>query len=883
MSNIEANVQVYVRIRHHEEMGTLKKYKSILNTARNKEILISDKNSDKHFRTFTFDKVLDADVSQADVFRTAMSPLIEDVLAGYNCTVFAYGQSGSGKTYTMVGEKSLMNMDLDKDPKSGLIPKSLGKLFDKLNSLNTEYAVRVSFLEIYNEELIDLLACSDEESRLKLYEDTVNKGGVIVYGLEEVVVHDKSSAFNVFEKGCAKQDRFMESLNSHISRYHSIFTITVYLKETPDLGEEFLIVGKLNLVDLAGSDNVSRSGAMDKHARETGRINQSMLTLNRVIMSLADHTNHIPYRESKLTRLLQDSLGGSSKTCVIATVSPLAIHFEETLNTLEYINLAKNIVNKPQVNKKLFEKNQLKKYTEEIERLQKDLIANRVKEGIFLADDTYDKLMSKINIIEQEKQDLIMTIKAIKIEMKKMEETMEVLNRHKQEMIKVVATQDSLFNKLHNKIEKLENSEDINHQKVQSHQTNFTENLLNIRQSIFNVIDEVSSFLAGCEQLVDVSERKIEIAGANMCFQVQSRIKTLLDQLYHNFIENIQPQIISRTNDLTNLDTGYQIGNLIQESLSRISDLLNQFLEVIVPVIDENEQLENDIEQDETVYQDKLDLLQCIVENEIKSVLEMENEFLKNVKVTDKLISCAKENLHKKELIQSDSISIDSQKNDELGRSVLKEMQNLNSIFINLSKDVNIIQNEDNTFLSSIDNVNNLVENASEKVSNTVNKYKTTLKQLDSDCTALKRDFISKFVKIEQNIEKFDQEVTNNSSSLFDGIYCTRDVTEDVLDEQKKFETFVQNTVTAHDEISEKFKGIISDNAKLMDNQKTDLESHIKHQKDILSNFIYYLKDDTSTGATPQRQEYNYQQQLKGTSPIERLRSKFRSRMQDAL
>ena len=151
-----------------------------------------------------------------------------------------------------------------------------------------------------------------------------------------------------------------------------MFTITVYLKEATE-GEDMVRVGKLNLVDLAGSESIGRSGAVDKRAREAGMINQSLLTLGRVINALVEGSQHIPYRESKLTRLLQDSLGGRTKTCIIATVSPAKVNIEETLSTLEYANKAKSIHNKPQINQMMTKKTLIREYATEIEKLKSDL------------------------------------------------------------------------------------------------------------------------------------------------------------------------------------------------------------------------------------------------------------------------------------------------------------------------------------------------------------------------------------------------------------------------------------------------------------------------------------------------------------------------------
>lgn len=163
---------------------------------------------------------------------------------------------------------------------------------------------------------------------------------------------------------------------THSRRSHSIFSLTVHLKETGagHAGEDLLKVGKLNLVDLAGSEAIGRSGAVDKRAREAGMINQSLLTLGRVISALVEKGSHIPYRESKLTRLLQDSLGGRTKTCIVAAVSPTKSNMEETLSTLDYAIRAKTIRNKPEVNQRMTKGALIKEYVVELERLKADLM-----------------------------------------------------------------------------------------------------------------------------------------------------------------------------------------------------------------------------------------------------------------------------------------------------------------------------------------------------------------------------------------------------------------------------------------------------------------------------------------------------------------------------
>ncbi|ACO65676.1 predicted protein, partial [Micromonas commoda] len=318
-------------------------------------------------RTYNFDQVFGAHATQEDIYDDAVRPVVEEVLEGFNCTIFAYGQTGTGKTHTMEGyhdwDDASSDSFADSMPSNaGVIPRAMSHIFAHLKAKGVEHSVKCTFLELYNEEITDLLAVSDlvegtvEAANAKapkhpLMED--GKGGVAVKGLEEVAVANPEEIFDHIRRGSAKRRTAETLMNKQSSRSHSVFSVTVHTKESTPDGEDVIRCGKLNLVDLAGSENISRSGAVDKRAREAGEINKSLLTLGRVIAALVAGGGHVPYRDSKLTRLLRDALGGKSKTCIIATVSPAAHSAEETLQTLEYAHRAKSIKNKPEINQRV--------------------------------------------------------------------------------------------------------------------------------------------------------------------------------------------------------------------------------------------------------------------------------------------------------------------------------------------------------------------------------------------------------------------------------------------------------------------------------------------------------------------------------------------------
>ncbi|XP_022744590.1 kinesin-like protein KIN-5C [Durio zibethinus] len=394
------NVQVLLRCRPFSEEELRNNAPQVVTCNEyQREVAVSQSIAGKHIdRVFTFDKVFGPSAEQKDLYDQAVVPIVNEVLEGFNCTIFAYGQTGTGKTYTMEGEckraKTGPNGELPAE--AGVIPRAVKQIFDTLEIQNAEYSVKVTFLELYNEEITDLLAPEEiskvaleekQKKQLPLMED--GKGGVLVRGLEEEIVTSASEIFTLLERGSAKRRTAETLLNKQSSRSHSLFSITIHIKEATPEGEELIKCGKLNLVDLAGSENISRSGARDGRAREAGEINKSLLTLGRVINALVEHLGHIPYRDSKLTRLLRDSLGGRTKTCIIATVSPAVHCLEETLSTLDYAHRAKNIKNKPEVNQKMMKSTLIKDLYGEIDRLKAEVYAAREKNGVYIPKERY--------------------------------------------------------------------------------------------------------------------------------------------------------------------------------------------------------------------------------------------------------------------------------------------------------------------------------------------------------------------------------------------------------------------------------------------------------------------------------------------------------------
>ncbi|KAF1606375.1 UNVERIFIED_CONTAM: Chromosome-associated kinesin KIF4, partial [Eudyptes robustus] len=299
-------------------------------------------------KAFTYDYVFDPSVEQEEVFNTAVAPLIRGIFKGYNATVLAYGQTGSGKTYSMGGTYTA---NQEHEPSVGVIPRVIKLLFkEKEQRQDWEFILRVSYLEIYNEDILDLLCPSRERSsQISIREDP--KEGIKIVGLTERNVACAQDTVSCLEQGNNSRTVASTAMNSQSSRSHAIFTICIDQKKKNDKNSSFH--SKLHLVDLAGSERQKKTKAEGDRLKEGININRGLLCLGNVISALGDENKKggfVPYRDSKLTRLLQDSLGGNSHTLMIACVSPADSNLEETLNTLRYADRARKIKNKPIVN-----------------------------------------------------------------------------------------------------------------------------------------------------------------------------------------------------------------------------------------------------------------------------------------------------------------------------------------------------------------------------------------------------------------------------------------------------------------------------------------------------------------------------------------------------
>ena len=310
---------------------------------------------------YHYDRVFDQADDTSKLYASMAKDIVQGVTAGINGTVFAYGQTSSGKTHTMLGSGA---------EHPGVLEMAAADIFAQIGDCpNRDFLLRVSFVEIYNENIRDLL--SDSDATINIREDP-RKG--VYCEASEVIIVDYESIIKTLKKGISRRAVEATAMNDTSSRSHTIFKIIVESKDNSSVanGESdgAVLVASLNLVDLAGSESVRHTGATGQRAKEGGKINQSLLSLSRVIHALSQPGTHVSFRDSKLTRLLQPSLSGNAKMSVVCCITPAEKYLEETRSTLQFASRAKLVKTDAKVNEVLDESAQLKRLRKELEELK---------------------------------------------------------------------------------------------------------------------------------------------------------------------------------------------------------------------------------------------------------------------------------------------------------------------------------------------------------------------------------------------------------------------------------------------------------------------------------------------------------------------------------
>uniref|UniRef100_A0A4W4E498 Kinesin motor domain-containing protein n=1 Tax=Electrophorus electricus TaxID=8005 RepID=A0A4W4E498_ELEEL len=437
-------------------------------------------------KAFTFDYVFDMDSQQDSLYCNCTEKLIESCFEGYNATIFAYGQTGSGKTYTMgTGfDVSIMDEEL------GIIPRAVAHLFRGIEERRRtaaeqgrpapEFKVNAQFLELYNEEVLDLfdttrdMEARKQKSQIKIHEDA--NGGIYTVGVTTRTVSSEAELMQCLKLGALSRTTASTQMNVQSSRSHAIFTIHLcqvrmcqdgeidnrLANDSSNTDEFETLTAKFHFVDLAGSERLKRTGATGDRAKEGISINCGLLALGNVISALGDRakrSTHVPYRDSKLTRLLQDSLGGNSQTVMIACISPSDRDFMETLNTLKYANRARNIKNKLVVNQDRASQ-QISALRTEIARLQMELMEYRTGKRMVGEDgiESINDMFHENSMLQTENNNLRVRVKAMQetIDAQRMRLTQLLSNQANQALAKAGEGSEEIGNMIQNYIKEIE-------------------------------------------------------------------------------------------------------------------------------------------------------------------------------------------------------------------------------------------------------------------------------------------------------------------------------------------------------------------------------------------------------------------------------------------
>jgi kinesin family protein C1 len=354
IQELKGNIRVFCRVRPFigEEIKEFGEFPThfefqpnndrIIDISTEKISGINGKTDNKKFN-FTFDKVFPPSIGQAKVFEE-ISQLVQSALDGYNTCIFAYGQTGSGKTYTMEGPgiQTELEMPFVDNEQRGMIPRAVEQIFETAKILKDkgwEYEMEAMFLEIYNEQINDLLSTKKHQEDVKFEIKHDNKGNTTVSNLTYIKVRNPSQVYELLKRASKNRAVASTNMNERSSRSHSVFQLKLHgLNKVTN--EE--VNGNLNLIDLAGSERLNQSGATGQRLTETQHINKSLTHLGDVIAALANKSSHIPYRNSKLTYLLQNSLGGNSKTLMFVNISPRISDLNETISSLRFATKVNN-------------------------------------------------------------------------------------------------------------------------------------------------------------------------------------------------------------------------------------------------------------------------------------------------------------------------------------------------------------------------------------------------------------------------------------------------------------------------------------------------------------------------------------------------------------
>ena len=704
-----SNVKVYCRIRPENEQEISSGLGQCINpeSQTSLQILVNNLNinsglkenySDKILQEFTYDKVYPSETTQETIFEQVAKPLILSAFEGINGTLFCYGQTASGKTYTMEG------LPADNYLK-GIIPRMMQLVFDTINSDSNdiEFSVKCQYYQIYNEKIQDLI--DPKKTDLSIREDK-NKG-IWVGDCTEKYVESEQEMINFFNKGAENRIVASTKMNTISSRSHSIFSVTIYQR---NVITESSKTGKLYFVDLAGSEKISKAGVEgNTMLKEAQNINKSIMTLGMVINALTKGGKHVPYRDSKLTRVLQESLGGNSLTYLIINCSPNLLNQTETLSTLRFGQRAKLIKNKVVANTQQSVKELmmlLKQAEEKIKNYEK-ILGNWTNEGKIGNNFEEEKNRSKCS----ECKKLINKINYLNMQMNSLSQENEYLQKDKDEFI------DELKNK---------NDENIN---LEEKIYNMEKELKNAWQEHLNTIIELQNYNNNYINIIKSTNTKnyIEL----------NKFKEINHKNWIDLIKrlNIEKKFVLLKEDINNIeDLGFNKNESENDFIEKERDYIKT-IEELKNQIDNNS---NKLIKNKLKIIDKSTLEELC--NQLKDYLfkSKSTKLVKdmNKKIIDSLIN----------IINNNFTPITLNKFEKQNLSFRLRICKGNSISIYKS---NSLYNNNKEALNKIENDTRII-----RLENDVKEYKEKLLLFESQLTPDEKNLHKKIYTLEKNLEQ---------------------------------------------------------------------------------------------------------------------------------
>ena len=738
-TDIEKNI-IYTDNYYSDQNEIINESYALTNNIGNKSLSYAKKDVKKLLidsiyapQKFTFDRVYSIDCDSQLIYKEMCKDVVSSALEGYNGSIFMYGQTTSGKTFTMLGSPN--NPDI--------LPCTLRDIFIKINKISKEnpninYKVYCSYIEIYNENIHDLLT---DSNFLKLIDD--KKYGIIVAGAKRVKIENFETGIGIKDFG-EENRKYRETLfNEYSSRSHSIFQIFIESFESKEEGE----FGKsryscLNLIDLAGSERINEYETKNITTGETGYINKSLFVLANVINKLAENPHgkkiHIPYRDSKLTRLLSQALGGNSLTTIICTVSPASLNYYQTLSTLRFATRAKSVKLKVSSNEYMDDKEKIEFYKNEIRKLKEEL-KNRNIQDFTIRTDGYSNNNSRME--SGEKNELKQIMNAYEKINNELKNYKELYYKEKEK--------SNLYKEQYESLRK-------NPEESEGFNTNSNSN--NYDDKIF--VDEIISQI----QNNDDSNHMLQNNSINSINY--SKWKDETSKLSHNYKEDLsslkmayKQKILMLHNSMFNNNSSHSINNINDDNLN-INYINNNTEKLTIKNKENNNIVETPLNTGEPEMKNNM-LLHSYLNNKI------ENEKIKNIKKD------VNNSIDSRKIVNNESevITVEEMNEDD---DIINQINN-GQIFNKIKLDYEVTDK---------DNVNN--------ISNIKNIYSQTIEELEKSMENLK-SYIETFYR--KKIQKMNENGGIESVGLIDGELPIKRFTTQHQNTLKKLRELYENKV----------------------------------------------------------------------------------------